>query len=171
MRSILSVVQTVNFFHTDVGRGQIKRKHPQEPSTSGSVDSAAGLAATTRWWIPWCFGLLVQTGIISIWVTAVIVTIVSLPTLCRTTVWTLYFDKACSTMKFPQTRRGSFKNKQTNKQKRTDPPSPVSFSSSLTNFLLPTAVRHIWLHWLWSRGFWDLEELHSPKLQIQNNLF
>lgn len=109
------ICHTVNCCHTDVVRGQIKPKHPQEPSTSGSVDSAARLAATTRWWIPWCFGLLVQTGIISIWVTAVIVTIVSLPTLCRTTVWTLDFDKACSTMKFPQTHRGSFKNKQTNR--------------------------------------------------------
>lgn len=48
MRSILSVIQTVNCCHTDVARGQIKPKHPQEPSTSGSVDSAAGLAATTR---------------------------------------------------------------------------------------------------------------------------
>lgn len=35
----------------------------------------------------------------------------------------------------------------------------------LTNFLLPTAVRHIWFHWLRNRGFWDLEELHSPKLR------
>lgn len=35
----------------------------------------------------------------------------------------------------------------------------------LTNLLLTTAVRHIWLYRLWSRGFWDLEELHSPKLE------
>lgn len=34
----------------------------------------------------------------------------------------------------------------------------------LTNLLI-TAVRHIWVYRLWSRGFWDLEELHSPKLQ------
>lgn len=35
----------------------------------------------------------------------------------------------------------------------------------LTDLLLTTAVRHIWLKRLWSRGFWDLEELHSPELQ------
>lgn len=41
----------------------------------------------------------------------------------------------------------------------------VALPLGLTYLLLTTAVRHIWLHRLWSRGFWDLEELHSPKLQ------
>lgn len=106
----LPVVHTVNCCHTDVVESQLT-KCPQEHCTSGSVDSTAGLAATARWWIPWCFELLVQTGLISIWVTAVIVAIVSLSTLCRTTFWSLYIDKACRTMKSPLTRRGSKKSK------------------------------------------------------------
>lgn len=79
-------------------------KHPQMGwCTSGSVDGAPGLAATTRRWIPRCFGLLIQTGLISIWITAVFITIVSLPTLCSRTFLDLYMDKTCITMEFPHT--------------------------------------------------------------------
>lgn len=35
---------------------------------------------------------------------------------------------------------------------------------ALTYFVLAAAVGHLRLHWFWSRGLWDLQELHSPEL-------
>lgn len=53
------------------------------PCTSGSVDGAARLAASTHGGVPWCFGLLAQTGLVRVGVAAVVLTVLALSTFCQ----------------------------------------------------------------------------------------
>lgn len=63
-------------------------------STSGSVDGAARLAASARGRVARCFGLLAQTGLVSIRLAAVLVAVVTLTTFCETRK-SLVFSVAC----------------------------------------------------------------------------
>lgn len=61
--------------------------------TSGSVDGAARLAASTHRGVPWCFGLLAQTGLVCVGVAAVVLTVLTLSTLCQAKLDTFLHHK------------------------------------------------------------------------------